>query len=146
MLIRLVYLPFHVHLLRMIPMSIYIPKMTGNEKTILDGYIEAAMKTSSDDNDRPLYDNFNKSQISRKTYKQMILDVKAFSSMNAEHTEDFSQSDYKRFGIDFWLTRNQHGSGFWDGGWKEPYDKIFTDSAHTFGEFYLYVWRKRIYG
>jgi len=40
-------------------------------------------------------------------------------------------------GIDFWLTRNGHGAGFWDGYWPEPNATILTDAAHAFGETYL---------
>lgn len=30
----------------------------------------------------------------------------------------FSFSECERIGHDFWLTRNGHGAGFWDGDWK----------------------------
>jgi hypothetical protein len=35
-------------------------------------------------------------------------------------------------GHDFWLTRNRHGSGFWDRGLQ--YGDILTNIAHGFGE------------
>jgi hypothetical protein len=35
---------------------------------------------------------------------------------------------------DFILTRNHHGAGFWGGGWHEPWGKVLTDLAHSFGE------------
>ena len=37
-------------------------------------------------------------------------------------------------GHDFWLTRNRHGAGFWDGDWKTEDGRILTDSAHVWGE------------
>ena len=40
---------------------------------------------------------------------------------------------------DFWLTRNRHGAGFWDGDYPEPEATQLTDLAHTFGECHLYV-------
>lgn len=41
-------------------------------------------------------------------------------------------------GHDFWLTRNHHGAGFWDGGWPEPYATQLTELAHRAGE--RHVW------
>ena len=35
---------------------------------------------------------------------------------------------------DFWLTRNRHGAGFWDGDYEEGVGKVLTDIAHAFGE------------
>ena len=41
----------------------------------------------------------------------------------------------ERAGFDFWLTRNGHGAGFWDGDWPEPYGEMLTKLAKTYGEF-----------
>lgn len=35
---------------------------------------------------------------------------------------------------DFWLTRNGHGAGFWDGDWSEPHATALTEAAHAMGE------------
>jgi hypothetical protein len=40
---------------------------------------------------------------------------------------------------DFWLTRNHHGAGFWDGDYPEPLGKQLTELAHSYGECELYV-------
>lgn len=42
-------------------------------------------------------------------------------------------------GHDFWLTRNGHGAGFWDGDWPEPHASILTEASKTFGETDLYI-------
>lgn len=39
-------------------------------------------------------------------------------------------------GHDFWLNRNGHGSGFWDGDWSEPAATILDQASHGFGEVY----------
>ena len=39
---------------------------------------------------------------------------------------------------DFWLTRNGHGTGFWDGDYPETGDRL-TELAKKFGECNLYV-------
>jgi hypothetical protein len=37
-------------------------------------------------------------------------------------------------GHDFCLTRNRHGAGFWDRGYREKLSRKLTDAAHAFGE------------
>lgn len=44
-----------------------------------------------------------------------------------------------RFGQDFWLTRNGHGAGFWDGDWPDEIGTWLTEIARPYGEVYLYV-------
>ena len=39
-----------------------------------------------------------------------------------------------RAGHDFWLTRNGHGAGFWDGDWPQ-YGELLTKAAEGYGEF-----------
>lgn len=45
--------------------------------------------------------------------------------------------DMHRAGVDFWLTRNHHGAGFWDRGLGEV-GKRLTDAAHSYGGVDLY--------
>jgi len=41
---------------------------------------------------------------------------------------------------DFMLTRNGHGTGFWDNGrWQEPWGNQLAELAESFGEFYAYL-------
>lgn len=40
---------------------------------------------------------------------------------------------------DFWLTRNRHGAGFWDGDWSEPHAQKLDEAAKAFGECWPYV-------
>jgi hypothetical protein len=42
-------------------------------------------------------------------------------------------------GHDFWLTRNGHGAGFWDGDWNESAASALDAGAKEFGDFDLYV-------
>lgn len=46
---------------------------------------------------------------------------------------------YSKLGHDFWLTRNGHGAGFWDGDWGEENGKVLTELARSFGEFFVYL-------
>jgi len=45
---------------------------------------------------------------------------------------DCNASTVRDFASDFWLTRNGHGAGFWDGGWDHG-DEL-AEIAHSFGE------------
>jgi hypothetical protein len=42
-------------------------------------------------------------------------------------------------GHDFWLTRQGHGAGFWDGDWPSPYDDILAKGSRQYGEVGLYL-------
>jgi hypothetical protein len=42
-------------------------------------------------------------------------------------------------GHDFWLTRNGHGCGFWDGDWAEPVATVLTEAAKGYGKLEVYV-------
>ncbi|MBT2609907.1 hypothetical protein J7I97_16905 [Streptomyces sp. ISL-87] len=42
-------------------------------------------------------------------------------------------------GHDFWMTRNGHGAGFWDGDWSDPAATILDVASRACGEFALYV-------
>ena len=52
---------------------------------------------------------------------------------------DAGEIDDKQAGHDFWLTRNGHGAGFWDGDVKEPYGEMLTKIANSYGPFELYT-------
>jgi hypothetical protein len=71
--------------------------------------------------------------------KFRVLADGAFESFN-ESSDDYpiNPAQY-HVAHDFWLTRNHHGAGFWDGDYPEPLATTLTDLAHTFGEQNLYV-------
>ena len=48
---------------------------------------------------------------------------------------NFSIDQCERIGHDFWLTRNGHGAGFWDGDWDEDFEKLACDVCEEFGSF-----------
>jgi hypothetical protein len=84
----------------------------------------------------------DKGEISPACRKQMQSDCDAFQRNfgSVIETANFSGKGDKwsQAGHDFWLTRNGHGAGFWDGDWSEPQAKMLTDAAHRFGKFDLY--------
>ena len=104
-------------------------------------YIACALWSSTDNSNEsggsPLDQNYDSDDIAPKTKVQMTADCEAFMDANAEALKDYPVTEA---GHDFWLTRNHHGSGFWeyDHGTEEQCDKL-TEDAHAYGEFDLYI-------
>lgn len=47
--------------------------------------------------------------------------------------------EYPSLAAHFWLTRNGHGAGFWDGDWSEPFATIACDICGHMGESLSYL-------
>jgi|SRR5882672_618798 len=81
-------------------------------------YIAAALWSSTDesrdDGGDPLDRNYGPADCSEELRMAISADCKAFL---AAHYDDIA-SDLAQAGHDFWLTRNGHGCGFWDGDWR----------------------------
>jgi hypothetical protein len=91
-------------------------------------YIECAL-WSSNDNNEPLDSNYSIDDISPETLEAMVADCEQFQEQFGEliDTEERVSGRYgnrETAGHDFWLTRNGHGAGFWDGDWPEFGDTL----------------------
>jgi hypothetical protein len=113
-------------------------------------YIECALWSTNDESDenggRPMDENYGAGDIAPETLATIVADCQAFQAahdvlITAENCPscpgEFTVTELA--GHDFWLTRNGHGAGFWDGDWQEPAATILTDAAHAFGEVDLYI-------
>ena len=112
-------------------------------------YMECALWSSHtvlpDSNEEVnLDDNHDITDIAPATRETMIADCKAFQTENSEYLiaaiekEDVCPSVIqRRAGHDFWLTRNHHGAGFWDGDWHNG--DISTEACRKYGEVDLYI-------
>jgi hypothetical protein len=74
--------------------------------------------------------------FAEETISMMAKDCERFIS---ENYGDLFGEDPAAAGHDFWLTRNGHGAGFWDGDWPETAGKRLTAASHAYGEVDLYV-------
>ncbi len=100
--------------------------------TFTRAYVDAIIFTESGpDNlrDKTLSD-FSPSAVTK-----IQQDCAKFQSENAE----LIGSRYEDAGHDFWLTRNNHGAGFWDGGWPDDVDGKLSQAAEAFGTSEVYV-------
>lgn len=104
----------------------------------LQAYIVAALWSSMDESTpeggEPLDKNYGPDDLAPETLARMRADCERFLAENASDVE----GDDEQAGHDFWLTRNHHGCGFWDGDWPEAGDRL-TAASHRFGEVNLYV-------
>jgi hypothetical protein len=94
-------------------------------------YLETALWSSTDDNGDPFDKNHDVADLAPAFVQQATKDADAFRARvkDAGITDDV---DTGQGGHDFWLTRNRHGAGFWDGDWQEG--QRLTEIAHAFGE------------
>jgi hypothetical protein len=110
-------------------------------------YIECALWASNDESDEnggePLDANYSASDLAPETLEAMKIDCAAFQRDNAADIAagpdgpDYTR--YERAGHDFFLTRNHHGAGFWDGDWSAEAGERLTAASHAHGETNLYV-------
>ncbi len=108
-------------------------------------YIECALWSSTDDGGEPMDANYSIDDIHPDSLAQIIADCAAFQSGLPDDYFDDNISKQTKCtateyaGHDFWLTRNGHGCGFWDGDWSDVADEFLTRRSKLFGECDLYV-------
>lgn len=104
-------------------------------------YLAAALWSSTDDNGNPLDNVYGINDFPQATLDRAIADCEKFQAENGipvyAHPE---YDDAEMAGHDFWLTRNNHGVGFWDRDQLSEADQTkYTKAAHDFGTCDLYT-------
>ena len=115
-------------------------------ETLFDGYVTAALWSSTDESDEnggdPLDKNYTAQDIAPETLAQMRIDCEQFTARYSNEITRAKQIDESytdgHAGHDFWLTRNGHGAGFWDRELGVIGDTL-TLAVEAFGEYNLYV-------
>lgn len=110
-----------------------------------NGYIEAALWSSTDDDDEPLDSNYYTEDITKKALAEMRSDCRSFVSMNQSLLDIYVSEgrSWADAGHDFWLTRNGHGAGFWDRG--SSVGDALSKKAKEYGSQDLYVSRGKVH-
>ncbi|GBU16905.1 MULTISPECIES: hypothetical protein [Methylobacterium] len=103
-------------------------------------YIEAAIFT---DEEQLGIDQPTAELLSDHTFAAIVDDCAQFqrwANLDAvpEHAHAGRTGIHEQAGHDFWMTRNGHGVGFWDGDWIEPHANRLDNLSKRFGEFDLY--------
>lgn len=108
-------------------------------KIITLAYLECALWSSTDDEGEPLDKRFTLADIGPEVMDPSREDVRAFLDLlESEGVEWRGHVSMDQMGMDFWLTRNHHGAGFWDRGLGDLGD-VLTKWAHSYGSADLYV-------
>ena len=103
-------------------------------------YIETALWASNDEltpeGGEPMDDRF---EVSLEFIAEAIRDCDAFRERAGEWLDE--HDDPTMGAHDFWLTRNGHGAGFWDGDWPIYGDALtaMVGWRTAFGEVNLYI-------
>jgi len=103
--------------------------LTDREKAFFIAYLEAIRFTETGDSEQPEYG----AVFDQDFFRESMIDCLAFYSRNECYLSDDNR---EQAGHDFWLTRNGHGTGFWDKPeiYGEHNAKRFTKIAESFGE------------
>ena len=113
--------------------------LSGLIDTFTRAYVECALWSSTDESTpqggEPMDQNYTITNIDPDTLAAMIQDCQKFQEENAADIA----FERDRAGHDFWLTRNGHGSGFWDGDWPDDVGDRLTEASKKYGEFNLYI-------
>lgn len=112
------------------------PEWTNNKwlEQFRTAYVTAMLWAETDDDGEPLDKRYTNTDLSVEACKTVSDDCFKFWHANLADIE----SEPERAGHDFWLTRNGHGAGFWDGDWPEAGDRL-TAASKAFGECHPYV-------
>jgi hypothetical protein len=119
----------------------------------LRGYADCVLFTGTDETDEsganPLDDSHTVDDITDETLTRMARDCERFQRDNetdlaeyyrlrSEQLRPGEASAEEHAGHDFWLTRNGHGTGFWD---REvgPVGERLTEACKQFGEEWVYL-------
>lgn len=108
-------------------------------------YLQTALwnttDNSRDDGGDPLNNNWSVSDCSEALIKQAESDLDNFYAYVQEVAPDAYVAlcdDEKHAAHDFWLSRNGHGAGFFDGDY-DGHENTLQSAAKTFGSVDLYV-------
>ncbi len=112
-------------------------------ETFTEACIEAMYFTDTGDDEQPGRD----ADLSDETRADIEADCRSFwrrvgcyvvshvcEDVGAGHGGPVAMAGY-----DFWLTRNGHGAGFWDGDWPDVYSDLLTEKAEIYGFFEIYL-------
>jgi len=114
----------------------------------IDAYIEAMLFSTNDESDEsggePLDKNYGPGDIAPETMGLIEEDCADFVERFGPLIEDDDPEGEAKWGKwelaghDFWLDREGHGAGFWDGDWPKHGDEL-SDAAKSYGTFDLTV-------
>lgn len=101
--------------------------------SVLRAYLQTALWASTDDRGVSLDSRFGVYDLSEAFVRESREQLRSFLLEVASAGIDVGDNDLESIAHDFWLTRNRHGAGFWDGAYSEPSGRALTRMAHAYG-------------
>jgi hypothetical protein len=80
--------------------------------------------------------HFDLSDFTEEAIRMAVADCAKFQGDNAD---DLCDEDDGHAGHDFWLTRNGHGAGFWDGDWEAEKGSRLSAASEAYGRLHIWV-------
>lgn len=109
----------------------------------LADYLETALWASTDNSNEqggdPLDDNYCINDFSAEALEQADQELDAFYEAADSLLSQLTEDEMARVPFLFWLSRNGHGSGFFDEGYPGDLGDALQDVAGEFGERYVEV-------
>lgn len=102
----------------------------------LEQYLITALWSSIDDNEEPFDLNYTVDDISEEFKEKSKNEWESFQKKAGSLLDGLDMTNVAH---DFWLTRNGHGSGFWDGDYEKNIGESLTKISKEFPEVYLYL-------
>lgn len=103
-------------------------------------YLDCAMWSSIDineENTQGNFDGFTVYDFPDSERNKAKFDLDSFIADAKKIGIDCYQLGINQVAHDFWLTRNHHGAGFWDGDYPDDIGEKLTDIAHSYSEKHL---------
>jgi hypothetical protein len=91
-------------------------------------YVEAALFAETDAEGVPLDSNYTVEDLAPGALEAMARECAEFQAQYGAHfagREDLA-------GYHFWMSRNGHGTGFWNGEWDEPLSPEDQELTHRY--------------
>lgn len=106
-----------------------------NLEQFIAGYIKCLYFVDTGDDDQPSSDRV----LSDEAYEYVVDICTTFwdnygDIVMAATCTGYDVTQAERAGFDFYLTRQGHGSGFWDGDWSEPHGDTLTEASGYSGD------------
>lgn len=114
----------------------YLYIMKDKIKEILNHYLHTALWTENLDSE------FGTENFDSKSRESAEKDIALFIEKAGSLLDSL---DLSLVGHDFWLTRNRHGAGFWDGDYEKEVGNKLTEISHTFKEINVETENGKVY-
>lgn len=100
----------------------------------LKHYLTTALWSSNDDEGTPFDRDHEIEDFSEESIEQAKKDCESFKEKAGIILDRYEETSC---GHDFWLTRNGHGSGFWDGDYGDEDGEALTKISKEFSNVYI---------